>query len=113
MSNSSAGFSSRRKRGNVHTQVWRKGVVESVGYLQLSRKTEKHLRLMYRTVSYETICVLAHMMPISIIVKEDVECFDQGGSENGPTPPKADGRTDSSLRKPDGSRGATGKLTST
>ena len=47
-------------------------------------KLESTYRLMclrvacaYRTVSYEAVCVLAGMMPISIIVKEDVECFDQ------------------------------------
>ena len=31
----------------------------------------------YRTVSYEAVCVLAGMMPIGIIVKEDEECFNQ------------------------------------
>jgi hypothetical protein len=50
-------------------------------------KLESTYRLMclrvasaYRTVSYDAICVLAGMMPIHIIIKEDVECYDLRGT---------------------------------
>lgn len=29
----------------------------------------------YRTISYEAVCVIAGMMPICIVIKEDSECF--------------------------------------
>ncbi|XP_055522533.1 uncharacterized protein LOC129716720 [Wyeomyia smithii] len=88
MSNSSAVFSSRRKLlASVATSILRYGGPvwsEALGTSSYRDKLESTYRLMclrvacvYRTVSYEAICVLAGMMPISIIVKEDEECFDQ------------------------------------
>ena len=84
MANSSAVRSSRRKvLARVTTSILRYGGPVWSKVLSTSShrgKLESTYRLMclrvacaYRTVSYEAVRVLAGMMPISIIVKEDVE----------------------------------------
>lgn len=53
------------------------------------RKLVKVHRLMclrvasaYRTISYEAVCVIAGMMPIDILLEEDVECYNERGLVN-------------------------------
>ena len=91
MSNSSAVYGSKRKLlANVVLSILRYG--GPVWYTALSTrsylgKLESTYRLMclrvasaYRTVSHDAICVLSGMMPIHIIIREDVECFDLRGT---------------------------------
>lgn len=91
MSNSSSVYGSKRKLlANVVLSILRYG--GPVWYSALSTnsylsKLESTHRLMclrvacaYRTVSHDAICVLAGMMPIGIVIKEDAECFELSGT---------------------------------
>ena len=92
MPNSSAIVSSRRRLlANVALSILRYGGPVWASVLRMDchrRKLESTHRLMclrvasaYRTVSQEAACVLAGMMPIGIIVKEDEERYDLRGVE--------------------------------
>lgn len=87
MSNSSAVHGSKRKLlANVALSILRYGGpvwYTALGTNSYLGKLESTYRLMclrvacaYRTVSHDAICVLAGMMPIGIIIKEDAECFE-------------------------------------
>ena len=88
MSNSSAVYGSKRRLlASVVSSILRYGGPvwsRALGTNSYRGKLESTYRLMclrvasaYRTVSYDAICVLSGMMPISIAIKEDRECFDQ------------------------------------
>ena len=62
--------------------AWAKAL-RTKSYLDKLESTHRLISLRvasaYRTVSYDAICVIASMMPIGNIIKEDVECFEQRG----------------------------------
>lgn len=91
MSNSSAVYASKRKLlASVAVSILRYGGpawASALGTDCHRGKLESTHRLMclrvasaYRTVSRDAVCVIASMMPIGIVVMEDVECFDQRGT---------------------------------
>lgn len=91
MSNSSAVCASKRRLlAGVATSILRYGGPAWSSALYIDRnlqKLESTYRLMclrvasaYRTVSKDAVCVIAGMMPIGIIIKEDDECFDLRGT---------------------------------
>lgn len=90
MSNNSAVSGSKRKLlSNVASSILRYGGpawVTALGTKSYLGKLESTYRLMclrvasaYRTVSGDAVCVLAGMMPIGIIIREDAECFEMRG----------------------------------
>lgn len=91
MSNSSAISSSKRKLlASVAVSILRYGAAAWSSAMAVKRnvkRLESTHRLMclrvasaYRTVSKDAICVLAGMMPIALVVAEDVECFELRGT---------------------------------
>ena len=91
MSNSSAVSASKRKLlAGVATSILRYGGPawsSALGTASYRGKLESTYRLMclrvasaYRTVSHDAVCVVAGMMPIGIIIKEDVDCHDLRGA---------------------------------
>lgn len=91
MSNSSAVVSSKRKLlASVAVSILRYGAAAWSNALKLQRnvdRLESVHRLMclrvasaYRTVSKDAVCVLAGMMPIALVLAEDVECYDERGT---------------------------------
>lgn len=90
MPNNSAVKGSKRKLlSSVATSILRYGGpawVTALGTKSYMAKLESTYRLMclrvasaYRTVSGDAVCVLAGMMPIGIIIREDAECFELRG----------------------------------
>jgi hypothetical protein len=88
MSNSSAVQSSKRKLlASVALSILRYGGpawVKALGTKRYLGKLSSTYRLMclrvasgYRTISLDAVCVIAGMMPISVIISEDVECYHQ------------------------------------
>jgi hypothetical protein len=88
MSNSSAiSASKRRLLAGVTSSILRYGGPawsEALNIQCHRTKLERAYRLIclrvaraYRTVSKEAVCVIAGMMPITIIIREDAECYQQ------------------------------------
>lgn len=91
MSNSSAVYASKRKLlASVASSILRYGgpawgtALSTDSYRS---KLESTYRLMclrvasaYRTVSHDALCVITGMMPIGILIMEDIECFEMRGT---------------------------------
>lgn len=91
MSNSSAVIASKRKLlASVALSILRYGGPIWSKALRTNRnlkRLESTYRIMclrvasaYRTVSKEAVCIIAGMTPIGLIIKEDVQCFNQRGT---------------------------------
>lgn len=92
MSNGSAGQSQvRRLIAGVALSVIRYGVPAWSNALEAGCNVKKSIRVhrlmclrvasAFRPISYEAVCVIAGMVPINILLEEDVECFNDRDSE--------------------------------
>ena len=91
MSNRSAVHSQvRRLIAGVALSIIRYGVPAWAVALKAEYNVKKLIRVhrlmclrvasAYRTISYEAVCVIAGMMPIDILLEEDVECYNERDS---------------------------------
>ena len=91
MANSSAVCASKRRLlANVATSILRYGgpawvtALRTESYLGRLESTYRVMCLRvasaYRTVSHEAVCVVAGMMPIRLILREDAECYNLRGN---------------------------------
>ncbi|XP_058456515.1 uncharacterized protein LOC131433917 [Malaya genurostris] len=84
--------STRRLIASISSSILRYRVPAWSAALEIKRNREKlnnAFRLMamrvssaYRTISSETVCVIAGMIPICITLKEDIECYQQRDTRN-------------------------------
>ncbi|EDW87005.2 uncharacterized protein Dwil_GK21198, partial [Drosophila willistoni] len=91
MSNSSAVYASKRKLlASVASSILRYGGPAwgtALSTKSYRSKLESTYRLMclrvasaYRTVSHDSLCVITGMVPIGILIMEDIECFEMRGT---------------------------------
>lgn len=91
MSNSSAVYASKRKLlASIATSILRYGgpaLGTALSTKYRWKQQESTYRLMclrvasaYRTVSHDALCVITGMVPISILISEDMECFEMRGT---------------------------------